>query len=77
VAVRGGAGGVEFADTFELAPGASVDAPDVVPTAGEYTVTAATAESSTSTEWSTCPPSGPFAVVVRDGGRVVGDADPR
>jgi hypothetical protein len=71
VEIRDAAGDVRFTETFEMAAGASVDATDVVATAGEYQLTATTETSSHTADWSTCPPSGPLSVFVRRDGSVI------
>lgn len=71
VEVRTPDGKVRFTERFEVGPGESVDVADVVETAGDYRLTAETASSSSTTDWSTCPSSGPLSVRIRADGRVV------
>jgi hypothetical protein len=77
VTVRPVDGGARFAETFDVEPEATVGVPDVVPTAGDYRVAATTGASSSTADWSTCPPTGALSVAVRPDGRVVVGTDPR
>lgn len=77
VTVRTPEGETRFAETFDVPSGATVDATDVVATAGDYELTARTETSSYTADWSTCPPSGPLSVFIRRDGSVIVVFGPR